>query len=175
MLLKRFLFAVFIAILTVLTIFNTITIAIANTLASKDYILEISTKNVKPNSEVQIMIRSAKPGEILFMIIVDERGEPVNITIFKVYRGAIVQAGHLIIIKTDETNAQAIFCIKAPSRPGAYIVKLYDPIGKVELEEQIIVEWAIQQLFKKPGILVVGLIILTIAIITAYLFWLTHV
>lgn len=170
MLLKRLLFAAFIAVLAVLAIFNTISIAIANTLTSKDYMLKLSAKNVKPNSEVQIMIRSAKPGEILFMIIVDEGGEPVNITVFKVYKGTIVQAGHLIIVKTDEIDAQAIFCIKAPSKPGTYIVKLYDPIGEVELEERIIVEWTIQQLFKKPGILIIGLIILTIAIVTAYLF-----
>lgn len=171
MLLKRIIFATFIAALTILTVFDVFAIAVAET--SKSYMLMVSTKNVEPSSKIQITIRSIEPGEILFIVVVDEKGNPANVSILEVYKGVVVQVGHLIIVRTGEVDALAVFCIKAPSKPGVYTVKLYDPIGEVEIEEQIVVKWSIQQLLKRSEVIIAGLLILAAVLATMYLFMLT--
>jgi len=171
MLLRRTILTTFIVALTILTVFSGLTTAIAET--SKEYMLKISARKVKPNDRVQVTIRSAKPGEVLFMVVVDEEGNPINTPILAVYKGVVAQAGHLIIVKTDTIDALAIFCIRAPSKPGAYTIKLYDPIGKVGAEEQMFVEWTIQQLLGRPEVVIVGLLILAVVLASVYLFILT--
>ncbi|HIC98117.1 MAG TPA: hypothetical protein EYP08_00190 [Pyrodictiaceae archaeon] len=166
--LKQVLFTAFIIALTILIVSSAFTVSATE--AFKDYMLKVSARKVKPNDEIQITVRSAKPGETLLIVITDEKGNPVNTSVTTVYKGTVAQAGHLIIVRTDFVDALAVFCIKAPSEPGLYTIKLYDPIGGVKAEEQILVELTIQQLLGRPEIVVVGLLILVAVLATIYLF-----
>lgn len=166
--LRRLLFTAFVITLIVLIVSNGFTTSIAETF--KDYMLNVSAGKVKPNDKVQITVCSVKPGETLLMVITDEKGDLINTSVLAVYKGAVAQAGRLIIVKTDMVDASAVFCIKAPSRPGIYTIKLYDPID-VKAEKQILVEWTIQQLLERPEMIVAGLFILAAVLAaTVYLF-----
>ena len=68
------------------------------------------------------------------------------------------------------TDSLAVLCIRAPSKPGVYLIKLYNSIGEVQAEEQILVEWTLQQLLGRPEAVVVGLLVLAAVLATVYLF-----
>ncbi len=96
------------------------------------YAITLNTTKCGPGSGVLVTIaytgsdKEAHAGDVLELHFTNSTGAPAALTVAKVFKGSVevVDKGYAIV--TLSSDADALFSMKAPEKPGVYRLSIYD-------------------------------------------------
>ncbi|NPA04627.1 MAG: hypothetical protein GXO09_00845 [Crenarchaeota archaeon] len=99
------------------------------------FTITLNTTQCKPGSGVLVTIaytgqdKTYYAGYALELHFTNSTGDPAPLKVVKVYKGSVEVEGTGYAIVTLDADAEAVFSIKAPSKPGNYTLAVYDIVN----------------------------------------------